>query len=381
MRSSGCRVSSVRSLGRYLRPAWPAAVALAIMAGPVVFGDASAVQAIPAPSHPSSPIRGQAAPSAPVPTIAGPVAGTPPAAVALTGVAPAVLNAFGYQEREFFISGKANAYNFSSPAGTDGRWSVSVTPGSSARYETRIEVFTPTNPARFSGNVIVEWANVSAGFDVLPDLGYDHNTAFRDGDGYVAVSAQFVGVESAALNDPGRYGALTHPGDSYSYDIFSQAGMAIWDDSAQVLGGLRPNDLIADGESQSASRLATYVDAFAPLYNVYDGYIVHSRGAGVSALQQAPGTALVSVGPNGELAPTPEADGNIGLTAMNGPAIVRSRTDLLAPVLYFQTQTDVLAPRTAPLTTVRRLRLIRQASGCGRTLVPRTPTTAPSTSV
>ncbi len=289
-------------------------------------------------------IRGQPAPSASVPTVIGPIPGTPQTLAAVTGVSAAVLSAFGYQEREFFISGKANGYSFSGTPGENGLWSVTVTPGSTAGYETRIEVFTPTDPGRFSGTVVVEWDNVSAGFDTLPDLIYDHNTAFRNGDAYVAVSAQFVGVESAALNDPDRYGHLAHPGDSYSYDIFSQAGMAIRDDAAKVLGGLRPVALIADGESQSASRLATYIDAFASLFNVYDGYIVHSRGADTSALQQPSGTAFVAVGPNGELAPTPEPDGNVGLSTVNTPPVVQSRTDLLAPVLYFQTQTDVFAP-------------------------------------
>jgi len=36
-------------------------------------------------------------------------------------------------------------------------------------------------------------------------------------------------------------------------------------------------------------------------------------------------------------------DGNIGRTAQNTPAVVQSRTDLLAPVLYFQSQSDVYA--------------------------------------
>jgi hypothetical protein len=324
---------------------------MALLIVSVLAVGAPAAQARPtveaAADHIHRPIHGQPPPSATVPVVGGPIAGfdpaTSPTAGGVAGVTAAVLAAFGYQETEFFVSGAAKAFQFVGTPGTNGQWSISVSPGS-ATYETRIEVFTPTRPRRFSGNVIVEWDNVSAGFDSLPDLISGHDSMFRAGDAYVAVDAQFVGVESAKLNDPGRYGTLVHPGDSYSYDIFSQVGMAIWRHSSQVLGGLRPRDLIADGESQSASRLTTYIDAIAPMFNVYDGYLVHSRGAGAAPLQQSPGTSLVSVGPNGPLAPTQESNGNTGLGAANTPAIVQSRTDLRAPVLYFQTQSDVFSP-------------------------------------
>ncbi len=327
------------------RTATTALIVVSVLAGGASAAHASGRVGTGA-EHPRSPIHGQPPPSAPVPTVTGPIAGfdpaTPPTAGGVAGVTPGVLSAFGYQEKEFFVSGAATAFQFATTPATDGRWAISRLPGS-ASYETRIEVFTPTSQRRFSGNVIVEWDNVSAGFDSLPDLISGHDTMFRSGDAYVAVDAQFVGVESARLNDPGRYDALIQPGDSYSYDIFSQVGMAIWRDST-LLGGLPPTALIADGESQSASRLTSYIDAMAPVYNVYDGYLVHSRGAGSAPLQQAPGTTLVSVGPNGALAPTPEPNGNVGLTDESTPAIVQSRTDLRAPVLYFQTQSDVFSP-------------------------------------
>jgi hypothetical protein len=231
------------------------------------------------------------APSAPVPSLTGPIPGTiPPAPLAgeaTTSVTSSVLTALGYQQQEYFLSGTANAYGFTTPASADGRWSVAPLPSSGKPYTTRIEVFTPTDPRRFSGNVIVEWENVTAGWDYLPDMIIDHATAFEDGDAIVAVSAQFVGVENAILDDPGRYASLSQPGDSYAWDIFSQAGMAIRKNHRRLFGGIRPVDLIADGESQSAEYLATYIDGFAGLYNVYDGYLVHSRGNNVAPLQLA----------------------------------------------------------------------------------------------
>jgi Alpha/beta hydrolase domain len=326
-----------------------AVLALAISSGVLATGPVSTAQASPRrvlyPAGLVSPIRGMPQPSASVPKVTGPIPGIPPQppeGAAVSAVTPAVLTAYGYQEHEFFVSGKANAYVFSGHAGSNGRWRIRIAPGTTRFYRTRIVVFTPMNHSLFNGTVVVEWDNVTVGLDLMPDLIYDHGTPFRDGDAYVGVSAQFVGVEAAKLNDPARYGSLVHPGDSYSYDIFSQAGMAIWRDWSQVLGGLRPRALIADGESQSAARMVTYVDAFAPVFNVYDGYLIHSRGSGGTPLQQGPGTALVVKLPSGTFVSKP--DGNRGLTNVNTPAIVASRTDLLAPVLTFETQTDVYAP-------------------------------------
>jgi len=167
--------------------------------------------------------------SAVTPDVSGPVPGPIPAQSPALGsevssVTPAVLAALGYTQQEFFISANANAYNFTGPPSSDGRWRVAVVPGSRAAYKTRIQVIAPNNKDAFSGTVVVEWDNVTPGFSSLPDFLYDHDQPLQAGDIYVAVTAQFVGVESAKLNNPSRYGSLAQPGDSYSYDIFSQAG-------------------------------------------------------------------------------------------------------------------------------------------------------------
>ena len=294
-----------------------------------------------------SPIRGQAPPSATVPTVTEPSEGK----VSLSrgpgvfSVSPKVVEDAGYQVREYFISGKAKAYRFRSTPGTDGRWDIEAEPGSEKGYKTRIVVFTPKDKKRFSGNVVTEWNNVTAGDEAMPDLTFNHNTVFRNGDAYVGVTAQFVGVESAKRFAPDRYESLEHPGDSYSYDIFSQAGMAVWRDYGQVLGGLRPRALIADGESQSAGRLATYIDAVAPLHNVYHGYLVHSRAGDMMSLQQAPGVARVNT-PDG---PATVPDGNVGRTPQNSPTYTGSRTDLKTPVMYAMSESDVYAPPNGAL--------------------------------
>ncbi len=126
-----------------------------------------------------------------------------------------------------------------------------------------------------------------------------------------------------APGDPVRYASLSHPGDSYSYDIFSQAGQAIRNNSAQILGGLTPKKLIAVGESQSAGRMVTYIDAVHPLVHVYDGFLVHSRGAAGAPLSQPP------------------------LASVPAPSPTLIRTDLDVPVFVFQTESDVAGGFTA----------------------------------
>ena len=286
-----------------------------------------------------SPIREQPPASAALPKVTQTPSDVAASLGAIRSVTPAVLEAAGYQQREIFISGSANAYRFVGAPGKDGRWNVEVDPGSAAPYTTRLVVFTPKDPRRFTGTVVTEWANVTAGSDALPDLIWDHSTVFRNGDAYVGVSAQFVGVASAKSIDPARYDALSHPGDSWSYDIFSQAGMAVWR-SPEVLGGLRPVAQIAVGESQSAGRMAVYIDALAPRDNVYNGYLVHSRGGSMFSLQQASSTALVNTSGGQVMLP----DGNVGRALQESPQYAGSRTDLVTPVLYVMSETDVFAP-------------------------------------
>ncbi|GAB3426870.1 alpha/beta hydrolase domain-containing protein [Flindersiella endophytica] len=101
---------------------------------------------------------------------------------------------------------------------------------------------------------------------------------------WVGVSAQRNGVNSATglrAWSPNRYGSLdlTAGGsvtdDSLSYDVFSQAAIAL---RSGAIAGFRPRDLIATGQSQSASRLATYANSVHPLHSVYDAITVIDGG-------------------------------------------------------------------------------------------------------
>ncbi len=247
------------------------------------------------------------------------------------GPADVDLATMGYEEHELVVAGTATAYTSAGPLSPDGRWSVTPDAAASAPYTTRVVVRRPADPAAFDGTVYVEWLNVSGGLDADPMWDFAGVELVRSGAAWVGVSAQKVGIEGggnalgAALAlknaDPARYGELSHPGDDWSYDIYSQVGMAVWDDAATVLGGLEPRRVIAMGESQSAIRLTTYTDAVQPLVDVYDGIVQHSRGARGAALSTAPRADV----------PAPS------------PTLVR--TDLDVPVFVIVAETDVAGDR------------------------------------
>ena len=201
------------------------------------------------------------------------------------------IGSVGYAAREFFVSGTASSYAPTGEIGPDGDWTV--TPSGTADYTTRIVVLTPADRTRFNGTVLVEWLNVSGGIDAPAVWMMAHREILRAGYTYVTVSAQKVGVDggvsltgidmSLKSQDPARYAPLSHPGDAFCYDIFSQAGELVRADG--VLDGLRAERVIAVGESQSAMFLTTYVNAVDPLARVYDGFLVHSRFAGAAPLE------------------------------------------------------------------------------------------------
>jgi hypothetical protein len=67
---------------------------------------------------------------------------------------------------------------------------------------------------------------------------------------------------------------LSHPGDSYSYDIFTQAGRAVGPDreprGVDPMGGFKVRNLIGTGASQSGARILTYINAIALKEQVSD---------------------------------------------------------------------------------------------------------------
>lgn len=235
----------------------------------------------------------------------------------------------GYAAEEFFISGVAVSYTPVGQLGTDGLWSVA--PAGEANYTTRIVVVRPTDSAKFNGTVLVEWLNVTGGIDAPAVWFMAHREMVREGYVYVAVSTQRVGVEggesrgmdmSLKTLDPARYSPLSHPGDAFSYDIFSQIGRLFRAGQPnRILASLSPELVLAVGESQSAMFLTTYVNAVDPLVKVYDGFLVHSRFGPAAPLD---GSSMFATSTTGM------------------PPTAKLRTDLRVPVITVITETDLL---------------------------------------
>jgi hypothetical protein len=268
--------------------------------------------------------------------LTGPVAGQPE--IIMTGFD---IGQVGYVLEEFFLDGTATSYQTAGPAGTNGYWQV--TPSGQAPFSTRIVVCRPADPGAFTGTVILEWLNVSAGFDSPPHWMLTHRHVVRSGWAWVGVSAQRAGVDGGSIFDdageepaatrrtmvlpalkesnPDRYGALDHPGDAFSFDIFAHAARAVR--SGGVLGSLPVECLLAVGQSQSAIHLVSYLNAVAPRLPAQaecDGYLIGSR--------------------TGFAAPLTGWDGRI----RSGVDGARVRTDGRWPVLTVQTESDVTGP-------------------------------------
>src|SRR5207253_1377316 len=125
--------------------------------------------------------------------------------------------------------------------GLDGKWAM--TAAATAPYKVRLLIRRPANAAKFNGIVVVEWLNVTAQVEGAADYMQMEEELVREGYAWVGVGAQAVGVNSGGglkAWDPARYGSLAHPGDGYSYDIYSQAAQALRHPAENdPLGGLR----------------------------------------------------------------------------------------------------------------------------------------------
>jgi hypothetical protein len=175
------------------------------------------------------------------------------------------LGSFGYLQREYFVSGTARASD-----------------ASAAPYTTRIIVFRPREPKRFNGTVLLDWVNVSGQFENAVDILEAREYLLRQGYAFVHVSAQRAGLCCTPLTpkvwDPERYASISHPGDDYAPDMFSQIAKAMRatrPGDPDPMRGLRVRRVLAAGQSQSAGRLYEYVDTRQAADRVVDGFLIH----------------------------------------------------------------------------------------------------------
>lgn len=212
----------------------------------------------------------------------------------------------GYIEREFFFSGTAEDAS-----------------GNTAPYKSRILVRRPTDPNHFNGTVIVDWTNVTIPDDTDVSWIPMNQAIMNRGFVYVSVAAQRLAIEASPLAlkqwDPVRYGTLSHPGDDFSFDIFSQAAEAIL--NPIVLGNIRDGveRRLAVGASQSGGRLKSYINGWHTKHGgLFDGYGPQISGPSGVNRNLVPILWLQSQGETGSVV---EADSDLfRLMEISGPA-------------------------------------------------------------
>lgn len=202
------------------------------------------------------------------------------------------LAAVEYVEQEFFFEGVAKLYE-TAPLAT-GR----VIDADGKPYRTRMLVRRPISNNKFNGTVIVEWVNVTAGYDLEVMWLNSREHLIREGYAWIGVDVQRVGVHGAPSGitaglglkqwSPQRYASLdvtaggTVMNDALEHDILSQAAKAIrFPTGTSPMGGLVVKQMIAAGSSQSAGRLVPYINSIHPLAPVFEGFMLHIGGGRV----------------------------------------------------------------------------------------------------
>lgn len=217
------------------------------------------------------------------------------------------LEKYGYEEKEYYMEGTANVYQ---SVGNMGAVDVTY---KDAPYVNRLIVRTPKEPARASGNVVVEIINPTSFMEIERMWILSYEKLMRDGDIYVGITSKPNTIAKMVEFDKERYGCLSwaNPQEDTPFpftmedilargvlpdiDIHYETGL-FWDMLTDLAWLLRGNDeknpvrlfdhryLYLTGWSQSACYLFRYVNSFAYREEVkkdgrvFDGYLA---GGGV----------------------------------------------------------------------------------------------------
>lgn len=217
---------------------------------------------------------------------------------------------YGYEEKEYYMEGTAHVYQ---SVGDTGAVEVKHR---DVPYLNRLVIRTPKEPAKASGNVVVEIINPTSFMEIerMWILGYEK--FMRDGDIYVGITSKPNTIAKMTEFDKERYGCLSWPNPSenepFSFtmeeirkkgllpdiDIHYEPGL-FWDMLTDLAWMLRSDEpmnpvrsfdhsyLYLTGWSQSACYLFRYVNSFAYRDEVkrdgkvFDGYLA---GGGVRNL-------------------------------------------------------------------------------------------------
>jgi hypothetical protein len=231
----------------------------------------------------------------PVPTVTGPLPvseASHPFGGAMYQWVPEDLSKDGYVEEEYFVSGLANVYDWPSPGPATIRTA-------DAPYTTRILVRRPADPARSSGNAVVEMLNPSNNVDINIGWAIMRKQFERTGDTWVGITSRPITVAALKSFNPTRYAAVSfadplppaqRPCTVTGVEANQERGL-VWDMNSQVAAWLRSNaasnplrgvitHVFGFGYSQTGGFLNTYVNAIHKLASqangkpMYDGYFI-----------------------------------------------------------------------------------------------------------
>ena len=269
----------------------------------------------------------------PVPTVAGPIPSTPSDFPFIAdGFGPQPPVPFGYEENEYFVSGRAKLWEY----GATGVRVIAPCPASAGPlgcrnlpYTTRMLVKRPIDPGRFSGTVIIEPLNPSSGYDIANVWDRSWPYFVRQGDVFVGWTSRYASILALKQFEPRRYARLSWANnsavdDGITFDIAAQIGALFkLNGPGSPLHRLKVRRVFEAGFSQDGGFTFTQADVFNTVDRlpnggpVYDGYV-----------------------PGGTVGPT---DINFGLTAAGTlpPDDPRNRMQPRdSPVIQINTETE-----------------------------------------
>jgi hypothetical protein len=205
----------------------------------------------------------------PIPQVQGPLAHP-----VTQGIGVWRVSKLGYVAKEYLVSGRDNVYapvSMADALSMSSRNNVrdlavhsSYTPTlirRNVRYTTRIVVYLPKNPAKFSGNVVVEITHPAGGgqlivWSVLSGFFTSH------GDAYVAIQHPIT-FGSLRVADPARYGSLYASSPTQLWGMVTQIGALIRSQNAEnPLRGYRVRHLYLTGYSYTGVATSSYADYY-----------------------------------------------------------------------------------------------------------------------
>jgi Alpha/beta hydrolase domain len=191
----------------------------------------------------------------------------------------AVPLAHDYEEIEYLLSGNARTFT--------GAITGPVMEASSGhRYQTRVLVRYPADPSRFSGRVVVEPFNTSAGHDRDALWSHVGTLLQAQGDAWVGVTDRAAGAVALKEYDPVRYAKIDFSSNDFAWDVLAQIGRLLKAGGEQSpLDRLALRHVYLGGYSQSGCDVATFAMAFSRTTRtadgsaVYDGYFPAAHSA------------------------------------------------------------------------------------------------------